>query len=197
MKALNRVLLVVFTLVIIISLIPLALPTNYSTERSTVIEQPVEVVFAQISGFQNRMEWDPWLETEPTAKVTIEGPTHGIGAKYSWNGEKIGEGWMAIKEVKKNQMVKSELNFAGMGASDIYWFVEATEKGTKVTWRMADENLEYFERYAGLFMDQMMEKSFNKGLANLKTFTESLPVTTEPAQEPAQPAEEIKEEINS
>jgi len=174
MKTFKTVLLIIIVLIIIVLLVALFLPAEYNVARSIGINKPVEVVFAQVSGFQNRGEWDPWLKQEPTAEVTHSDPDSGVGATYAWEGEKIGAGKMKIEEIVANKSVKSTLEFLEPQPMKalVSWQLEPTDSGTRAIWTISGKLNYPVGRFMGLFMDSMIGADFEQGLANLKKFIE-------------------------
>ena len=134
-------------------------------------------------------EWSPWQELDPAMKITHEGPPTGVGAKYTWVGNKdVGEGRMTITESTPNTSVVQKLEFIKPWTStcDVHLTIAPEGDGSKVTWAM-DGNNDTMSKVMGLFMnmDQMVGKDFEKGLGKLKTLTESQPTATESATKPA------------
>src|SRR5688500_20324481 len=80
-------------------------PDTYRVERSTVIDAPASVVFAQLDDFQSWAAWSPWEKLDPQMKKTFQGPPEGVGAGYSWQGnKKVGSGKMTIVDSQPPQI---------------------------------------------------------------------------------------------
>ena len=59
------------------------------------------------------------------------------------------------------------------GEGMVHWITKPTSNGkTEMIWTF-DQDLGYFNRYFGLFMEAMMGKHFEKGLANYKSMIEA------------------------
>jgi uncharacterized protein YndB with AHSA1/START domain len=96
-KFILGVLGLVLLLVVVFCVVVAMQPADYSISRSVTIDAPPEVVFAQVNDFHQWEAWSPWIELDPDAKETFEGPTSGEGAKFGWNGnDKVGEVQMTI-----------------------------------------------------------------------------------------------------
>ena len=104
MNILKKIVMVIVAIIVLVLIIALFLPSEVTVERTAVIEAPDSVVFAYITDFSVRADWDPWLEMEPTAKVIVSEVTKGVGAGYAWEGEEIGSGKMVIDEVVENKI---------------------------------------------------------------------------------------------
>jgi uncharacterized protein YndB with AHSA1/START domain len=177
MKAIKVIGIVVLSLIALFLIVALVLPSEYTVERSVVIERSPEFVFNQVANYNNFEKWNPWLEREPEAKSSISGKPMSAGHKWEWEGEKIGRGFLEIQQLEPGQRIESKLVFTEpntMESKDI-WLFETTGKGTEVTWRMTGELGYPGGRYLGLFIDGMLGPDFEEGLKNLKEFAESTP----------------------
>jgi hypothetical protein len=165
--------------VVVVFLIVVALrPAQYRVARSTTIDAPPPVVFAQVNDFHKWEAWNPWGKIDPAMKQTYEGAPAGVGAAYSWVGNKeVGEGRMTITESRPHESVKIRLDFhkpfAGTSVAD-FTFVPQGSGQTLVTWNMTGEN-NFMGKAMCLFvnMDKMIGGQFEKGLADMKRVAES------------------------
>ncbi|MCB0642653.1 MAG: SRPBCC family protein [Phaeodactylibacter sp.] len=146
-------------------------------ETSTTIEAPASVVYSNISDFETWKNWSTWHMMDPDMKITYEGPQSGLGAKYSWVSDVVGSGTQEIVEATPNEGMKTKLQFAGYdGFNYGKWKLEDAGEGkTTVRWGMeSGQPFPFLLRGMMLFMN--MEKSilddFNKGLTNLKAYSE-------------------------
>ncbi len=180
MKFLKWLGIVLASIIALILLIPLFLPSDFHVERSTEIERSPEIVFQTAVDMNQRANWDPWLEMEPNAEVKVEMTPEIIGSGYHWKGIEIGEGKMTIKEFVPNKLIKSDIEFIAPRSSSaqVIWNFENSDKGTKVTWAFEGDLSYPLEKWMGLFMDMMLSESFEKGLKNFKELVESKPEMT-------------------
>ena len=177
MKFLKWLGIIVVCIIALILIIPLFLPSNFHVERSVIIERSPERVFQTAIDMSQRAKWDPWIEMEPDVKMEVTMKPEIIGSGYYWKGDTIGEGRITIKEFVPNELIKSEIEFIAprSSKSDVIWTFKENKEGTKITWAI-EGTLSYpIEKWMGLFMEQMMAESFEKGLANFKTLVESKP----------------------
>ena len=169
MKVLKIILAVIVAIIALVLIVAAFLPSEVTVERSAVIEAPDSVVFDYITDFTERANWDPWLEMDPDAKVTLNDTPKGVGAGYAWSGEVTGSGEMVIDEVVENKSVKSTIKFFApqTGEGKIEWRLEPVENGTNLTWVFYSEMGYPVERFFGLMMEGMLGPQLEKGLENV------------------------------
>lgn len=152
-------------------------PSEFRVARSATISAPPAVVFAQVNNMHKWQDWSPWAKLDPNAKITYSGPDAGTGASYAWSGDdKVGAGTMTIAESRPSDLVRFKLEFLKpFQASNVAEFT-FTPKGdqTEVTWSMSG-HCNFLMKTVGLFMDcdKMVGPDFEKGLATLKSISES------------------------
>src|SRR5437867_5444259 len=113
---------------------------SYHVERSTIIDAPGEVVFAQIDDFHKWQAWSPWGTRDPGTTVSYDGPESGKGASYHWAGsQEVGEGRMTIVDSSPGQNVSIQLELVRpYRAKSLSRFILLPEPpGVSVVW-MAD-----------------------------------------------------------
>jgi Polyketide cyclase / dehydrase and lipid transport len=140
-------------------------PSTFEIKRSLLINASPEVVFAQVNDFKSWATWSPWDHMDPSMKKTYSGAETGVGAHYAWVGNKdVGEGSMTITDSKPSEHIGLDLEFVTPMAGD----------GTTVTWTMSGKN-NFMGKAFSLVMDmeKMVGPSFEKGLAAMKTASET------------------------
>lgn len=152
-------------------------PSEFRVERTTTINAPAEVIFANVNTLKRWDAWSPWAKLDPQAKYTFEGPEAGKGAVETWAGnDKVGEGKMTITESTPPTAIQLQLDFVKPWASTSWAEFTFTPEGTgtKVTWAMHGKN-NFVARAFCLFMnmDKTVGGEFEKGLEQLKTITEA------------------------
>jgi len=169
MKILKKIMIGFIAFVILFLVVAFFLPSDVRVERSIVINAADSVVFSYLINLKYRSDWDPWLEMEPSAKVSLSETTVGVKAGYAWEGDEIGSGEMTIVEIEKNSSIRSKIVFISprTGEGDVYWNLSKTENGTKLSWTFESEMSYPLERYIGLLMDSMLDESLEKGLSNI------------------------------
>lgn len=154
-------------------------PSHYHIERTANMTAPPEAIFAQVNDFHNWEAWSPWLELDPNAKNTFEGPESGEGAVFRWVGnENVGEGSMTILESRPKELVKYRLDFIKPfeDTATSEFVLKPDGDQTAVTWSM-DGKYNFVGKAICLFMDmdKMIGDSYEEGLANIKKIVEAKP----------------------
>jgi hypothetical protein len=174
----KKVLISLAVLVAVLLIVVATRPNTYHVERSTKIEAPADVIFAEVSDFRTFNEWSPWTKFDPALQTTISTPSSGVGATYAWQGnKKVGKGKMTFTESQAPTHVKERLEFlepfVNVADTDINIKPEGGNAAT-VTWSM-DGKARFVTKAVGLFMsmDKAVGKSFEEGLSNLKRVSEA------------------------
>lgn len=152
------------------------LPDGIRLERSIVVDAPACNVHALVANQARFNEYSPWAKMDPAAKYEFSGPSHGVGAKQAWKGEKTGEGSMTITESVPCERVVTALHFVGQGDAMADWTFAESGGKTKVTWGFdGDAHGSLVGRWFNLAMEPMMGPQFESGLADMKKVAESGP----------------------
>ncbi|GGC58213.1 SRPBCC family protein [Hoyosella rhizosphaerae] len=150
---------------------------TFTIERSIDINAPAETVYRLIADLRNWKQWSPWDKLDPDMDTEYAGAESGVGAKYSWSGNrKAGKGSMEIVEATEPSNVSIKLDFVKpmkSTNSTTFAIAEAGDTST-VTWTMVGPRT-IFSLFAKLFggMDKMIGKDFEKGLADMKAAAEA------------------------
>jgi len=150
------------------------LPQQVCVERSLVIRAPREVIAAHVTDLKKWDSWSPWAKLDPKMKVKISDPSSGVGAWMAWDSEQenVGKGKMTLTVITPDSC--QQMMDYGMGepAMAAFYFLP-TEGGTQVRWtghfEMGNNPM---GRWMGLFLDGMVGKDYEKGLANLAKVSE-------------------------
>ena len=178
MKILKILLIGLVAVVALLAIVGFLLPSTAHVERSTVIAAPQSTVFALVNGFPRFNEWSPWAKIDPDTRYTHEGPTHGVGAKQSWESEHpdVGAGSQEITVSEPYSRVESALDFGPQGTATAFFDLSPEAGGTKVVWGFDTSfGANIILRYVGLMFDGMLGPQYEEGLAALKSLAESLP----------------------
>ncbi len=79
MKFLKKLIILIIAIVLVYCVVGFFAPSNYKVERSREINAPLEVVFEQVSKFNNWDSWSPWKEKDSTAYYIITGEDGAVG----------------------------------------------------------------------------------------------------------------------
>src|SRR5882724_8090568 len=175
-----QIILIAFAVIVVVLVSIVALqPSDFRVARSATISAPPPAVFAQVNDFHKWEAWNPWGKIDPAMKQTYEGAPAGVGAIYTWVGNKnVGEGRMTLTESRPSDLIRIKLEFfkpfAGTNIAEFTFKPEGNQ--TAVTWSMAGKN-NFMAKAIHLFMnmDKMIGGQFEKGLASMKSVVESAP----------------------
>ena len=148
---------------------------SYEVSRSASIAADPARVHALVDDFHQWRQWSPWEDLDPDLERTYGGADHGVGATYSWKGNrKAGQGSMEITG-STPERVEVALAFLKPFKSEsvVVCAIAPAAGGTEVTWTMSGEQ----KGMAGLFgrivsMDKLVGKDFAKGLERLRRLVE-------------------------
>jgi hypothetical protein len=155
-------------------------PSRFRYVRSVRIKAAPHKVFPLVNDFHHWEGWSPWLGIDAELKRTYEGAPCGVGAIYSWEGQKTGIGRMEITDAAQDRLVKIKLDVfkpfeAHNTAEFIFEPLNDIDLGhvTAVTWSMYGPSA-FMSKVMGVFMnfEQMIGKDFDRGLAQLKALAE-------------------------
>jgi len=162
------------------------LPKQVHIERSITIERPATMMFELLNSYRYFDEWSPWAKRDPNAQFIVSGPESGVGARMSWVGDPqlVGSGWQQIVDSKPYEQIKIKLDFDAQGVADTGFKFAAQGDATRVTWFFDSDLTEglnlldsFLARYFGLLFDRWVGGDYELGLANLKQYAESLPLS--------------------
>lgn len=176
MKIIKIILITLGILVVIVTVVGFLSPRQMHVERSLTINAPAEVIHGQINNLKNWAKWSPWNKMDTAMKIEYNGTDAGAGAGYKWSSENknVGSGEMTITSSTPDS-ITTALNME-YGPAMVTFLFAKTDSGTKVTWVMESDNgMNPLARFMCLFMNDMVGKDFEKGLAGIKEVAESMP----------------------
>ncbi|HVM33180.1 MAG TPA: SRPBCC family protein [bacterium] len=151
-------------------------PSQFTFTRSITVDAPAKTCFQLVNNFHEWEKWSPWAKMDPGMQAAYEGPSSGVGATYSWEGNsKVGAGKMTLVKSTPFSLIDIQLEFLKpMKGQNLTEFTFAPEgRGTKVTWTMSGPlNLVGKAFHMVCSMDKMVGPDFEKGLAQLKAQAE-------------------------
>lgn len=163
-------------LLIVLLLVGLVLPTDYTVSRSVVITADVAKVHGFVGDLKRWEEWTPWKDNDPSLVVTYGATTTGIGASQSWKGED-GDGELTLVGVDPGSGVEYSMAFVidgtRMPASGAISY-RAVAGGTEVTWSMKGDakGMGIASGWFATLSNTMVGPLFEQGLAKLKAAVE-------------------------
>ena len=175
MVRLLKTLIVILVIVLVaFVVIGLMLPTDYLVSRSIVIDAPPRKIHANIDDLEKWPSWSPWIENDPTLKVTVGDKSSGVGATQTWVG-KDGDGSLLVTSSDPNKGVNYDLEFnQGQYKCKANFIYVPNNEGTEVIWEMSGNmDAPVVGGYFAAKMDSWVGKEFEKGLQNLKDVVEN------------------------
>lgn len=155
-------------------------PAQGHIEKSIVINASPATIYHELNAFKTFQQWSPWAKMDPDAKYSFEGPESGVGAKMNWDGPKAGKGSQWIDESVENQKIKNALAFEGFdGKASATFILSPQSAGTNVVWTYDGDNTGFTGKAMWMFMGGMLDGQYTQGLADLKTFIESMPAPSD------------------
>ena len=177
MKFLKGLLVVGLLLLVAFLVMGLLGEEGYKVERTKEVNAPIDVVFEQVSKFNNWDTWSPWKEKDPSATYTLDGEDGMVGTKYAWSGDEeiTGEGSMTLTEIVVNEKFGYDLSFTApweMSSKGHFSFIDNGET-TTVSW-IDEGDIAFAQRPMMLFMDldAMMGPDFERGLFKIDSLSQ-------------------------
>lgn len=142
------------------------MPLPFTLERSLVVDQSAEQVYALISDFNTWRSWSPWLSQEPDCPVEIKGTPGQLGHGQAWEGKKIGSGHMELVEAEPGRLLRYELFFLKpwKSQSQTAFTLAAEGSGTRITWSM-DGSIPVLMIFWRKSMAKQVGADYERGLA--------------------------------
>ena len=165
---------IIVGIIVLLLVMALLLPGKFHVEKSVIIHKTVPEVMGKVADLNHYAQWNPWQQSDPSAKGTITGSPKTPGHKYAWEGKKVGVGSLTLRDID-NKHVHFNLEFLKpfkSKASDDWLFEEWGSGETKVTWSNNGEFPFPVARLLGPSITKGLNKSFEEGLGNLKSMCE-------------------------
>ncbi|MDQ3051985.1 MAG: SRPBCC family protein [Bacteroidota bacterium] len=179
MNILKKIGIGLLILVVVLVVISLFLPAKVHIERSVVINAPVKTVYNTVNNLKSWINWSYWDQIDPNMISRFEGPESGVGAIHRWESEHelVGNGSMTFTETAEPNKILTSFEFDQTWITPGGWLFEEVQGGSKATVFM-DMEMPFYARIPGMFMDGKLGADFDKTLAGLKNYTESLPIAS-------------------
>jgi len=184
MKVLKKIAVVILALIVVYFIVALFAPDSYEVSRSKTIDAPIDVVWEQVSQFNNWEAWSPWKEKDPSVTFTLDGADGMVGTTYKWAGDSdlSGVGYMKITDVSKHQNFNYELGFTEpwVMTSNGGFTITGDENTTEVVWKDAGE-IGFIGRPLALFfnVDDMIGPDFERGLTKIDSVSKVINLARE------------------
>ncbi|PWT98829.1 MAG: hypothetical protein C5B52_11575 [Bacteroidetes bacterium] len=166
----------ILALILTVFVVALVAPSHYLIERSIIVNQSSEKIFAVLSDLNTQIKWNPWMLMEPDANFVISGEPGSIGHNLRWQGKKIGTGILTLANRTINQSLHFQTQFLKPWKSkaDNSWTLFQTGSTTLVTWRNKGDLPFPVARLMAPIFKKQLNHHFEKGLVNFKIICEAL-----------------------
>jgi len=162
-------------LIVLLLVAAATMPKSYSIEKTIIINRSSNEVMNRIADLSYYSQWNPWQQSDPTAKSTITGTAGSSGHKYAWEGKKVGVGSLTLLNMDSKH-IHFELEFfkPWKAKAKDNWLFEQWSDGneTKVTWQNSGDLPWPMARLMGPMLNKNLNHQFEQGLNNLKKMCE-------------------------
>jgi len=176
MKALKMILYIVVGIITSILVFALFLPDKKIFSNSIIVKSYPRPIYGMVNSLKNWEKWSPFQESDTAMINEYSGPEFGVGAHQTWNSKVNGNGSMTITESIFEKKVVYDLSMMEGSKDSTLFILERVNEGTKVTWETRISKAGYpMGRLLWVAMGGIMNKTFSKGIENLKRVVENLP----------------------
>ena len=174
MKIVKWVLGALVALVLLLAVGGMAFSPKFNVTRSLTINAPPDKIYALVADPRRWKEWTVWNQRDPAMAITYSGPPSGSGAGWAWKSKSEGDGRMTFTTAEPGRRLGYELFFPDFGTTSTgELLLVPAGAGTQLSWTMnGDMGSNLMFRWMTLFVDRMVGKDFDGGLANLKVLAE-------------------------
>ena len=171
---------IALSLLAVLAIAGLMIPSRYAVVRKDTIAAPPPVVHTFVGHLEKWPEWMPWEQQDPSVITSLSDQTTGVGAKQAWTSSKAGDGEVEFTECDENTGIAYDMTFITKGKrapakASIRYAPDGD--GTEVTWSMEGDVASMMPPVLrGLMkpvMCAMIGKNFARGLASLKEKVEA------------------------
>ncbi|MEM1442582.1 MAG: SRPBCC family protein [Verrucomicrobiota bacterium] len=141
-----------------------------NVSKSIHVEVAPEVAYETIRDFRKWPIWSPWLIVESGCRVDFALD----GNSYTWDGEVIGSGSLAIRNEEPSSHLELDLEFLKPWKShaDVRFDFREENGGTEITWSM-ESSLPFFLIFLKKTMVAAIGMDYERGLKMLKDYLET------------------------
>jgi hypothetical protein len=182
MRLIKMFLFVLVGMFAVITIIGLFIPSSVKISRGIIVTADSSKVYKELSDVRNWNKWLPWITADSGAVFQLSAETDQPGSYFRWKGVKFkSEGTMTIQSIKQNEiLVLHELK--DMNKAEGGFRIRSTGANNNVTevlWYM-EYKLKWYpwERFYGIFTDQIIGSAFDKGLEQFKNYIEQADVNS-------------------
>ena len=165
----------------VLTIIGLFIPSSVKISRGIIISADSATVHKELSDVKNWNQWLPWITSDSGALVQLSAITDQPGSFFKWKGlNNQSSGTITLQQISPDVInvlyQLKDMNDAAGGFR--LRSTGAVKQETELQWFM-EYKLKWFpwERFYGIFLDHIISPAFDKGLEQLKKYTEEKTVT--------------------
>ena len=161
-------------LILLLLIIAALMPKTFNVEKTIVVNQPVKQVMDRVADLNYYSQWNPWQQSDPSAKSTVTGTPKTSGHKYAWVGKKVGVGSLTLRNLD-DKHIHFDLEFLKpwkSKAKDNWLFEPWGNNETKITWQNSGQLPWPMASLMGPMINKNLNYQFEQGLNNLKKMCE-------------------------
>lgn len=170
LKWLGGIILAILVIGIIVNMLA---PASISTERSTTIKAPANMVYNMVNDLKAWDDWSPWLAMDTTMVNTYGDVSVGKGATVAWKSTSQGNGSQEIVETVIGEKIKTKMNFEGFeGDNYSSWAFAESDGETKVSWDFEGAKSPWLFKWMNFMIKPAINEAYDNGLAKIKEIAE-------------------------
>jgi len=106
MKIFKKIVLGIVSVIVLLLVIALFIPKDYSVSVSTTINKPKQVVFDYVKMIKNQENYSVWVMEDPNIKMVYQGVDGTVGFKASWDSKdnNVGAGSQQITAISEDKL---------------------------------------------------------------------------------------------
>lgn len=181
MKIMKYFIIILLSIIAVLALITVFLPSSINVERTTEINAPAGTAYTMANDMKNLENLFPILQIDKKMKKTLSSNTIGKDAYFEWKSDmkNVGSGKITIVESRKDEYIKLAMTLDGVDAGFTEIKFTASEGKTKVSWSMHSD-VSFVARWFVPTYEEMIGKDIDSSLVLLRKLTETNPAV--PAQ---------------
>ena len=172
MKILKRILFGILGLIVLLLIIALFVPKQYTVSVSETIKRPSKDVFDYVRILDNQKYYSIWLMKDPNLNPEIVGTDGTLGAIQKWNStnDEVGEGEQEITGLTDNRIdVALRFKRPFEGEAKAAMMIKSTSpEETVLTAEFYSDSKYPFNLPAYVFGKKMMEEAEAQNLKNIR-----------------------------
>ncbi|WP_281226826.1 SRPBCC family protein [Flavobacterium aquiphilum] len=175
MKILKFLGLGIVGIIVLLLLVALFIPNDYTVSVSTTIDKPKKEVFDYVKLVKNQEYYSVWVMQDPNVNMKYEGVDGTTGFKASWDSkdDNVGAGSQQITAISEER-IDVDLHFVRPmeGEAKASTMLESvSENQTKITAEFYGHS-SYPMNLMNFMGEKYISEAENKNLANLKKILE-------------------------